>query len=198
MGEEIGEQTKARIDAIILLVDDPNIELDRMPLTDGSQRLFTGALQPARVHQIIPGPVRNDSQRYARQECMACQRRDHQADGPIPPYGDHAVGMLATTCKISHIIALPRTTGLRRGMGYDDCAAQDPHGLPDNGLFNFPAVAFRLRVEHQQVLHALPSPHRCRMSTMCHCRPGRKDSQLRCNCPLTFAANFSTVRHPPY
>src|SRR5262245_35639183 len=92
---------------------------------------------------------------------MACHGRDHELDCSIAPNGNNAVGMLATTGKISHVIALPGATNLRRGMGHGDCAAQDPFCLSDNRCLNFPAVAFRLRVEHQEVSHALPSPHRC-------------------------------------
>src|SRR5918911_2218399 len=92
---------------------------------------------------------------------MPCQRRDHEPDRAVSPDRDNAVGMLATTCKINNIIALPRPTGRRCGMGHHHCAAQYPRCLPDNCRLNFLAVTFRLRVEHHQVLHALPSPHRC-------------------------------------
>src|SRR5262245_48456253 len=86
--------------------------------------------------------------------------------------------MLATTGKIRHVIAHPRTTSLRCGMGHGDCAAQYPFCLSDNRFLNVPAVAFRLRVEHQEVSHALPSPIVISVSLLRHCRPGTGDSQL--------------------
>src|SRR5262249_12369991 len=91
---------------------------------------------------------------------MAGQRRDHEVDRPISPYGDHAVGVVAPTCKISNSIPPPLTTSLRRGMGHRHGAAQYPLCLPDNCRLNLPAVAFRLWVEHHQIFHARLSPHR--------------------------------------
>jgi hypothetical protein len=68
------------------------------------------------------------------------------------------------TCKIRDGIALSLPINLRRCMGHCHGAAQEPRCLPDKRRLKRSAIAFRLRVEHQQVFHHRSSPHHCHLN----------------------------------
>ena len=72
--QEVRKQPKAHIDAIIRLVDQANVETSCMPLTNGHEGLFAVALQAKRAHQIIAGPVRNNTEGDVGQQPVSRQR----------------------------------------------------------------------------------------------------------------------------
>src|SRR5438094_3571321 len=57
------------------------------------------------------------------------------------------------TGKIHDVIARPRPISLGRRIGHGHGAAQEPRCLPDEPRLTRAAVAFCLRVKHQQVFH---------------------------------------------
>src|SRR6266508_4973282 len=71
--QEVWKQPKTRINAIILLIDQTNVEPGCIALANGHERLFGVALQAKRAHQIIASPVGNDTEWDMRQHPMARQ-----------------------------------------------------------------------------------------------------------------------------
>ena len=104
---------------------------------------------------------------------MTRQHRDDNVDGPVSPYGDHTGAIVAMTCKIRDGITLPRPISLRRRISHCHGATQEPRCLSDERRLNRLVVAFRPRVEYQQVLHDHLSPHHC-----CGVHEGARDISL--------------------
>src|SRR5262245_42710649 len=110
--QQVRKQPKAHIDAIILLVDQANVETGRIPLTNRHECLFAVALLDKGAYKIVAGAVRDNRERDVEQPPMSRQGLDNNVNGSVSPYGNHAVAVVAMTCKIYNITARPWSIGL--------------------------------------------------------------------------------------